>query len=441
MMSGQENASANRQVQDLSPIELPSPRDVEALRELVAHMPADFRQRAGAAIEQGLLKDLAAHFEQQPGRSAKGIAHRRIADLGRMFEQFEAVAELLGYQPDPIEPARESLLELRVRDCLIEKCDLSNREVRWPVQLEHCTWTAPGVFVGTHFHGDASFLGAAFLGDANFFAASFDGHAFFGGATFHGAADFRGATFSRDINFFRANFKESLELRYCTFEDPVVLNLHEARFGGSSAFGGHLNLECDQLRRPGRLRNSGRIAGESSPDIRDLRHACQQYGELEANFAAQGSPDAAAARDWCHYRYMDLHRQTRYARWNPRRWLNWLFLKWGFGYGIYTKRVLISGLAAILLFGILYATNCFGLPHDLWSVQYGSAAERNLLAEQAWWQNLANGLYFSVITFATVGYGDWHPVHWARLAAALEGLLGVFVMAVFTVSFARKIIR
>jgi len=40
-----------------------------------------------------------------------------------------------------------------------------------------------------------------------------------------------------------------------------------------------------------------------------------------------------------------------------------------------------------------------------------------------------------------VGYGDWHPVHWARLAAALEGLLGVFVMAVFTVSFARKIIR
>jgi len=58
-----------------------------------------------------------------------------------------------------------------------------------------------------------------------------------------------------------------------------------------------------------------------------------------------------------------------------------------------------------------------------------------------WYVRLGNCLYFSAVTFATVGYGDLHPVHWARVAGAVEGLLGVFIMAVFTVAFARKIIR
>ena len=37
--------------------------------------------------------------------------------------------------------------------------------------------------------------------------------------------------------------------------------------------------------------------------------------------------------------------------------------------------------------------------------------------------------------------GDWHPLHWAKFAGALEGVLGVFIMALFTVSFARKLLR
>ena len=50
-------------------------------------------------------------------------------------------------------------------------------------------------------------------------------------------------------------------------------------------------------------------------------------------------------------------------------------------------------------------------------------------------------LYFSVITFTTIGYGDYAPLGWLRLVAGVEGLLGLFLMALFTVSFARKFIR
>jgi hypothetical protein len=52
-----------------------------------------------------------------------------------------------------------------------------------------------------------------------------------------------------------------------------------------------------------------------------------------------------------------------------------------------------------------------------------------------------NPWYFSIITFTTIGYGDYAPRGWVRWVAGLEGFLGLFLVAVFTVSFARKFIR
>jgi hypothetical protein len=46
-----------------------------------------------------------------------------------------------------------------------------------------------------------------------------------------------------------------------------------------------------------------------------------------------------------------------------------------------------------------------------------------------------------MITFATVGYGDYHPIGALRFLAAFEGFLGAALMALFTVIVARNIIR
>jgi voltage-gated potassium channel Kch len=54
---------------------------------------------------------------------------------------------------------------------------------------------------------------------------------------------------------------------------------------------------------------------------------------------------------------------------------------------------------------------------------------------------VATALYFSAVTFTTVGYGDWHPVGWARFFAATEALSGITIMSAFTVILVRKIIR
>ncbi|NLI88419.1 MAG: two pore domain potassium channel family protein [Bacteroidales bacterium] len=54
---------------------------------------------------------------------------------------------------------------------------------------------------------------------------------------------------------------------------------------------------------------------------------------------------------------------------------------------------------------------------------------------------VAKGFYFSVVTFFTIGYGDFAPDGFARIIAGTEGFMGVFMMSYFTVAFVRKILR
>ncbi|MCC6369620.1 MAG: potassium channel family protein [Bacteroidia bacterium] len=52
-----------------------------------------------------------------------------------------------------------------------------------------------------------------------------------------------------------------------------------------------------------------------------------------------------------------------------------------------------------------------------------------------------NCLYYSGITFFTIGYGDYFASGWLKPIAVFEGFTGVFLMSYFTVAFVRKILR
>lgn len=51
---------------------------------------------------------------------------------------------------------------------------------------------------------------------------------------------------------------------------------------------------------------------------------------------------------------------------------------------------------------------------------------------------IGNVLYFTIITFTTVGYGDITPLNWMKLAVGLEAFLGVFFTSSFVVSLSKK---
>ena len=99
-----------------------------------------------------------------------------------------------------------------------------------------------------------------------------------------------------------------------------------------------------------------------------------------------------------------------------------LFLYWlvaGFGYR--PRRVVGSALAVIVTFAAAYlATDGIrgpdGEPVGFWEA-----------------------IYFSGITFATIGYGDFVPAPHMRLVAFTEGALGAFAMSFFVVVLANRL--
>ena len=50
-------------------------------------------------------------------------------------------------------------------------------------------------------------------------------------------------------------------------------------------------------------------------------------------------------------------------------------------------------------------------------------------------------IYYSIVTFTSLGYGDIHPLGWSHVIASIEVILGVFFMSLFVVVFVRKMSR
>ena len=408
------------------------------------------------------------------GQTLRGV---EIADL-------RAVLEGLAQLGDP--PA------LRCTDCRIQTADCTGLNVpvslelrgttflqsasfayatfARPVELAGATFQHDVMFASAHFLDGARFTGTTFLGNTSFQSAQFDSHADFEWTRFSQAVPFDFARFCEPANFHEARFAETvtfcmtrfgktasfrgaecsgqLSFAEAFFENGARLNLgnvhlkpggqvvltieqigHYQRpalwglFSRRSGWGRRFLLrqairlhEAMQRRWPGRRLIDGEDSDDPGPAAgggRAVQHASRQLP-----FAARSG---SARRDRCHYKYKDLLRRgTRgHGLW---RFLDWAVYKWCLGYGIHTRRILLTGIAAIFLFALLY-----------WPLAGGTTI-RNF-------DGNFNSLYFSVVTFSTIGYGDYAPLSWLRLPAGLEGLLGLVLTSVFTVSFARKLIR
>lgn len=58
--------------------------------------------------------------------------------------------------------------------------------------------------------------------------------------------------------------------------------------------------------------------------------------------------------------------------------------------------------------------------------------------------DLYSAIYFSIVSWTTLGYGDFQPVEWGRLVAAIEALIGYIFMGVvigFSAQITFEIVR
>lgn len=86
-------------------------------------------------------------------------------------------------------------------------------------------------------------------------------------------------------------------------------------------------------------------------------------------------------------------------------------------------RILLIGVISLTVFSL-----CYMLPYTSFKV-----GDENLNG-----LSLLESLYFSGITFTTIGYGDFAPMGWTRFLAVTEGFTGVLLISAFLASLIRK---
>jgi hypothetical protein len=109
------------------------------------------------------------------------------------------------------------------------------------------------------------------------------------------------------------------------------------------------------------------------------------------------------------------------------------------------KRTLLSMGVIIMSFFILYCSfpnllSCGGTKlssQNLFIIMFemikSSTFDMKFLISK-----LGNILYFTIITFTTVGYGDITPLSWMKMIVGVESFLGVFFSSSFVVALSKK---
>ncbi|WP_293752410.1 ion channel [uncultured Paraglaciecola sp.] len=105
------------------------------------------------------------------------------------------------------------------------------------------------------------------------------------------------------------------------------------------------------------------------------------------------------------------------------------------GYGERPSRVVAFTLVVIGVFSILFFYS--GIQSSGQTIAFDSS-----LGVSENFKYYLNSLYFSVVTYTTLGYGDISPtLGLSRFFAAVEALIGGFTLALFVVVFVKKMTR
>jgi len=354
--------------------------------------------------------------------------------------------------------------------------DFQDATIEGDTGFERATIEGGANFGRAKIDGDADFWDAMIEGGANFGRAMIEGDADFWHAMIEGDADFRYATVggNADFGFKRLNgdfwlINTSIG-RLVRFDNPVFHK--EISFDHCVASGLDLGEGKPRLRGWGQQRSGitltdvstgysfwqfARLAFEKEgrKHEADAAHYFERMWRWKAlrSLPLEEEAPKVGNRRWekrvltvldllgialilrvVHIELAELNlsrvRQTSLRAIYTIMWLfDCVFIRWPTQYGASISRifvawgVLIGGFAAVYhLVGVrLFASGSSGLA---WPLSFGRA------------------LYFSIITFTTLGYGDIQPTPgWGSALTATEAILGGIMMALTVLVIGRKFMR
>ncbi|WP_176461621.1 potassium channel family protein [Anaeromicrobium sediminis] len=297
-------------------------------------------------------------------------------------------------------------------------------------------------------------------GNVNFNNVNFgDGNIYFNKAKLEkGEIDFQNASFGKnniffhDVRFGEGNIRfnnsdlstANIEFSDCKFENDVdfrfksckSLNLKDITNKQTMNFRFENNKPLKWFKFKN-LINYGRIEIDlKQSNFKNLinkqnstyKEKADQFLILKENFNNLGQYDD---EDEAYVEFKRCERRSRYTTFtrklNPLYWVEVMLFDWVGAYGTKPYNVLCTMLLTIIGF----ATSYLYIP--TMCINFDNSKITN---------EIVKAIYYSGITFLTIGYGDISPQNEiTAMTSVIEGFLGIFLMSYFTVSFVRKLLR
>ena len=329
-------------------------------------------------------------------------------------------------------------------------------------------------FMDATFKGEVYFVGiivkgnmsTIFKGNTNFIDATFEGNVYFSGAgtIFKGDAAFINATFEEKVDFESVTFKEGADFMYATFEgdlyfDNAIFKRYLSFLGATLPPGKNLELRVKNEVKKKRI-ISGSISFQHAflennylsldldegvlIDFTDalLRNTKIEKSQIENHILQENKKEFSEAQEvflllknnfhsigryndesWAYKKEKDMERKSYYHLKSSHKWLWSCFLNGIFGYSEQPGKVIVSAILVILLFASFFMIS--GISNV--GIEFNTS------------NSFLDCLYFSTVTFTTLGYGDFRPLEgWGRILAGSEAFIGAFMMALFVYTFARR---
>jgi len=337
----------------------------------------------------------------------------------------ELMAELKGHGLDEVIPIEAPRYEIR------DSCDLRGADLRRAVLT--------GAFLeNAHFEG-ADLTRARFDGTRCFetyFEDAVCDQVSFVGAECHFAV-FRGA-FCDHASFVRADCTmvrfDQAHLRHACFEASICFAaVFDGAFLDKASIASMSINHLTRFGRPGEL-GEAELARPSS---------AKKRGEGDDWYIVELFPAWLRAADINsrirlllkshgyfleadEYQYLEMVCRRHVLHQNKvSEYFEWFFKDLMFGYGLKWKRPFISVLIIILV----------------WA--FGFALHFRLNALHGLFTSIGYGLYYSVISFTTLGFGNAPDLDgvWPKVLLCSEALLGTVLMPLFLLAYARKILQ
>ncbi len=322
------------------------------------------------------------------------------------------------------------------------------------------TFSGGAYFAGATLFGGAYFSGTTFSGGAHFARTSFSGGAYFSGATFFDRAgfskaafseeaEFMGATFSGDAHFLNAVFQKWARFEEARFSD--VTDFVKVQFLGDASFWKAKFEKSVDFQMAAFTKNvsfldtqfDGEINFEGSKFLKNRGEDAMSSALLEKSYrsvknALSKRGDYTAAGQF-YFREMEARRSQ--ARKMGKMWLT--LYNWVCGYGEKPQRVILTSLIVIVASAAVFLFNGIAITRE--PLQESVELDLNLLSIQLNMQLLRDFfdcLYYSAATFFHVGPTTATPAGTlSRITVAAEGVIGIFLIFLFAVVAARKMIH